>query len=345
MSATGTFSTINAAKADFSSIYVQPDPRSYFRTLGALGYSIPHLARPIFEQLIEACQRAKGGPITVLDLGCSYGINAALMKYRVSYDQIVERYDSLIQQSLDGDSLMEMDRHYYAAWPKRRDITVIGLDISEPAIRYAQASGALDIGFAADLENDAPSPEMAAALSKADLIVSTGCVGYVTSKTFETLLRCAAGKVPWVASFVLRMFDYGDIAATLRARGLVTEKFEGASFVQRRFRDEDEMRATLDALAQRGINPVAKEAEGLFHAEFFCSRPEAEIRQQPINKLVSVSSGMNRNYGRRPRLAQPRASAKPKAAPRAAAPGTGPAADTSTGASGAYLKKGRSAAE
>ncbi|WP_374634697.1 hypothetical protein [Ferrovibrio sp.] len=318
MSATEDFSAINAAKADFSSIYVQPDPRSYFRTLGALGYSIPHLARPIFEQLIEARQRAKGGPITVLDLGCSYGINAALMKYRVSYDQLTERYDSLGHQPLEPAQLLEMDRHYYASWPKRRDITVIGLDISEPAIRYAQGCGMLDIGFAADLENQAVPPEMAAALAKVDLIVSTGCVGYVTQKTFEKLALCAAGNAagmaPWVASFVLRMFDYGEIAATLQQYGLVTEKFEGASFVQRRFRDEEEMRGTLDALAQRGISPTAKEAEGLFHAELFCSRPEAEIRRSPINKLVSVSSGMNRNYGRRPRLSTPRAASKPKSA-------------------------------
>src|SRR3546814_7778219 len=78
MSATEDFSSINRSKADFSAIYVQPDPRAYFRTLGALGYVIPHLARPVFDQLIEARQRAKGGgPITVLDLGCSYGVNAA----------------------------------------------------------------------------------------------------------------------------------------------------------------------------------------------------------------------------------------------------------------------------
>src|SRR3546814_7020588 len=87
MSATEDFSSINRSKADFSAIYVQPDPRAYFRTLGALGYVIPHLARPVFDQLIEARQRAKGGgPITVLDLGCSYGVNAALMKYAINYE-------------------------------------------------------------------------------------------------------------------------------------------------------------------------------------------------------------------------------------------------------------------
>src|SRR3546814_4460330 len=37
------------------------------------------------------------------------------------------------------------------------------------------------------------------------LIVSTGCVGYVSNRTFERLAACTAhGEAPWVASFVLR---------------------------------------------------------------------------------------------------------------------------------------------
>lgn len=299
------FSAINRSKADFSSIYVQRDPRAYFRTLGALGYVIPHLARPVFEQLIEARRRAKGGgTVTVLDLGCSYGVNAALMKYALSYDQLVDRYDTLAFQPLDPDEILELDRHYFSAWPKKPDVKVIGLDISREAVTYAEACGMIDVGIVADLESEDISAAAAKELAKVDLIVSTGCVGYVTNRTFEKLAVCTAnGEAPWVASFVLRMFDYGDIEQTLKRQGLVTEKFEGATFVQRRFRDEEEMRGTLDALNARGISPAAKEADGLFHAELFFSRPKSEIQAMPVNRLVSVASGANRNYGRRPRVA------------------------------------------
>lgn len=304
MSATEDFSSINRSKADFSAIYVQPDPRAYFRTLGALGYVIPHLARPVFDQLIEARQRAKGGgPITVLDLGCSYGVNAALMKYAINYDHLAERYDTLTYQQTAPEEVLQLDRHYFASWPKKRDIRVIGLDISREAVRYAEDCGILDVGIVADLENEEISPLAAQELSKVDLIVSTGCVGYVSNRTFERLAACTAqGEAPWVASFVLRMFDYGDIAQTLKRQGLVTQKFEGATFVQRRFRDEEEMRGTLDALAGRNLSPAGKEADGLFHAELFFSRPKAESEAMPINRLVSVASGVNRNYGRRPRV-------------------------------------------
>ncbi|MEL0029183.1 MAG: hypothetical protein VW625_11120, partial [Perlucidibaca sp.] len=127
--------------------------------------------------------------------------------------------------------------------------------------------------------------------------------GYITSKTFEKLAVCTTnGEAPWVASFVLRMFDYTDITRTLARQHLVTQKLEGATFIQRRFRDEAEMRGTVEALAQRRVNPAGKEADGLFHAELYFSRPEAESAAHPINRLVSVASGVNRNYGKRPRL-------------------------------------------
>ncbi|MEK9967797.1 MAG: hypothetical protein VW600_01590 [Ferrovibrio sp.] len=304
MSATDEFVSINRGKADFSSIYVQADPRAYFRTLSALGYVIPHLASSVFDQLIEARQRAKRGPITVLDLGCSYGVNAALMKYAMNYDHITERYDSLANHALTPEQVLNLDRHYFASWPRKRDIRVIGLDISHEAVSYGVGSGILDAGIVANLEEDELFPRDADLLADVDLIVSTGCVGYITSKTFEKLAVCKAnGEAPWVASFVLRMFDYNDIAGTLSRQKLVTQKFEGATFIQRRFRDEAEMRGTVEALAQRRLNPAGKEAEGLFHAELYFSRPEAESTAHPINRLVSVASGVNRNYGRRPRLA------------------------------------------
>lgn len=305
MPANDAFSSINRDKANFSAIYSQPDPRAYFRTLGALGYVIPHLAKPVFEQLIDARRQARGGgPITVLDLGCSYGVNAALMKYMLNYDHLVERYDALAWQPLSPDELTALDRHFYAAWPRRPDIRVIGLDVSEPAVRYAEACGILDVGIVADLESGMVPAEAAAALAQVDLIVSTGCVGYVTNRTFEALAKVCTGngEAPWVASFVLRMFDYAEIARTLTRQGLETEKFEGATFVQRRFLDEEEMRGAMTALAARGLSPAGKESDGLFHAELFFSRPRAESEARPINQLVSVASGVNRNFGRRPRL-------------------------------------------
>jgi SAM-dependent methyltransferase len=291
------FSNLNEIKSDFSDIYIDKDPREYFRVLGQLDYIIPHLAQPIFAQIIRARSESQDEPVTVLDLGCSYGLNGALMKYTLRFDALRERYTEPSMKGLSGEALMELDRHFYKSWPKNSHVRVIGLDPSRNAVRYGEAVGTLDMGLALDLENNDPTPEQATLLEAVDIIVSTGCVGYVTSKTFKRLAKLARrGRPAWVASFVLRMFPYYDIEETPATLGLQTEEFESATFVQRRFANFEEMEATIKAVEARGFDPHGRESDGLFHARLFVSRPPEEIARVPIQKLVSVVSGANKPW-------------------------------------------------
>jgi hypothetical protein len=290
-----SFSRINQGKTDFSDLYTSEDPRKYFKYLGQLDYIIPHLAQPVFRQVIQARQELQEGPVTVLDVGCSYAINGALMKYALDYEALRQRYTAPALQGLSSEQMLEFDRHYYRAWPGEPGIKVIGLDASANAVRYAETAGVLDRGLAIDLEQREPTPEEMHVLADVDLIVSTGCVGYVTAKSFQRLAKAArVGRAPWVASFVLRMFPYDEIAATLSAHGLVTELYEGATFVQRRFADRSEMEATIRAVEARGLDSDGLETEGFYHANLFVSRPAEEIVRRPIQKLVSVVSGANK---------------------------------------------------
>lgn len=296
-SATLAFASINDGKANFDDIYVANDPRRYFSVLGQLDYIIPHLAQPVFDQLIQARAEQQDEPVTVLDLGCSYGVNGALMKYALGFDAIRERYLSPHLQALSSEELVTHDHAFYRAWPKNEGVRVIGLDVSENAVRYARESGAIDIGYALDLERDDPTPAQAEQLAKADIIVSTGCVGYVTSKTFHRLTKLARkGRPAWVASFVLRMFPYRAIAQSLAEQGLITEQFDGATFVQRRFATLDEMDATVRSVESLGLDPYGREAEGFYHADLFVSRPQAEIGRVPLREIVSVVSGANKPW-------------------------------------------------
>jgi hypothetical protein len=80
-------------------------------------------------------------------------------------------------------------------------------------------------------------------------------VGYVTSRTFQRLDRLARKRCPaWVASFVLRMFTYDDIARTLMSQNLKTQRFDGATFIQRRFASVPEMEAAVRAVEMRGLD-------------------------------------------------------------------------------------------
>ncbi len=291
--------SLNRDKANFNRIYELPDPREYLRILGGLDYVIPDLAKGVLRSLIARCARSRGRRVKVLDLGCSYGINAALVRFPLDMQRLAHRYNDDSMQGLSCERLLKLDANYFGSWPEQVNASFTGLDISPAAIDYAKSVGLIESGMAINLETDGDI-EQRSALEDIDIIVSTGCVGYVTEKTFQRLLSLQKrGRAPWVASFVLRMFPYDAIETELAQHGLVTEKFAGVTFVQRRFHSESELEATLNVLKARGLDPHGKEAEGLLHAELFVSRPEDEVRDHPLNEIVSVTSGENRRYGRR----------------------------------------------
>jgi len=302
----GGFHNLNLSKANFDAIYKYPDPREYFRVLCGLDYIIPDLAKNIFRSLISACVRERGSRVTVLDLGCSYGINAALIRYPLDLHRLAQRYTSPEMHVLPVPRLAELDWHYFRSWPEQVDASFVGVDTSEEAVTYAINAGLLDAAVTSNLEIGSLTDRESAALRDIDIIISTGCVGYVGERTFQRILQAQpSGKAPWVVSFVLRMFSYDTIASELRRFGLVTEKLEGVTFVQRRFHSEDEFKSTLAALKDREIDPRGKEADGLFHAELFVSRPKEVVERVPLNTVVSITSGANKRYGRRYRQISP----------------------------------------
>lgn len=290
----------NDAKASFDTLYTSPDPRDYFSILGSLDYAIPELAKPVFRRAASAFRKAKGRDATILDLGSSYGINAALFRYPIDVSTLRSRYARPEMMNLPSDEVRSLDKSFFSSWPRVRPERLIAVDISQQAVDYALSVGLVDDGVAADLEGGA-ADEITRRFRDVDIIISTGVVGYVSEKTFHTLLQ-ANGGAPWVISFCLRMFDYTPIAEQLSAFGLVTEKLSSAAFVQRRFQDEEEAGQVLDVLRERGIDPDGLESDGLLMAELFISRPPEDVEALPIDQLVRVVSGRNLSFG--PRLVQ-----------------------------------------
>jgi SAM-dependent methyltransferase len=288
------------AKARFDDIYDSPDPRAYFRTLGTLDYEIPQLAQPAVQAVISSLRREAGQatttPLRVLDVCCSYGINAALLRTDVTLDQLYDRYSSPAVAELTPTELAEQDRTFFA--DRRTASTwVAGLDIARNAIDYAGRVGLLDRGWAEDLEAADPSRSLADELSRVDLIITTGGVGYITERTFDRLLRPQrAGRGPWVLAMVLRLFPYDDIAATLASHGLTTEKLEGVTFAQRRFASAAEQDAALRDVLARGLDATGLEADGRYHAELYLSRPDADLGR-PLHEVLSRSAAGGSSQG------------------------------------------------
>lgn len=273
-------------KADFSSIYDQPDPRAYYRTLVPLDYQIPQQALPVLNRVIDASADDQG-PRPALDVCSSYGINGALLRHDVTLNELAANYVSLGDE-LSPEQVAASDRALLAGRTRETPRAVYGLDAAPNAIAYAKNAGLVDDGWAVDLENGTAPQSLREALAGVRLIVCTGGVGYVTARTFDALAGLVADPADlWLAVFVLRVFDYSDIAAALAEHGLVTERLEGRTFKQRRFADATEQQAAIDDVRDRGLDPAGKEADGWFHADCFITRPAAAAASTPLEALLA----------------------------------------------------------
>jgi hypothetical protein len=270
------------AKADFGSIYNQPDPRPYYRTLGALGYEIPAHGVLVFDRLLDEMGGREGK--TVLDVCCGYSANAALLNHDIELTELYEHYASL--ENAADDTMAEIDRHWLAEHSRPDAVSMIGLDVADNAVRYATSVGLLDRGVVADLETKAPDDESMQTLATADLVAVTGGVGYVGEKTFRAIIEAAGDDPPWIAALSLRWVDFGPIAETLDELGLVTEQVEGYCVPQRRFAHEPERQAALAGLRARGLDPTPELLLGAHCAELFVARPPEAARDTPISDAL-----------------------------------------------------------
>jgi hypothetical protein len=278
-------------KADFNHIYDRPDPRDFFRTLGELDYEIPQRAQPIFQALLTALRSGRqsvgAAPLRVLDLCCSYGVNAALMRCDVRLDELFAHYSSPALADLSPAELSRHDEAYYAERFRPDAVRVFGLDVAGNAVAYGRRVGLLEGGWVEDLEARDPSRPLSDHLTGVDLVTTTGGVGYITERTFDRVLgACRDDSTPWVAAFVLRTVSYDRIIDTLAQHGLVTEQLTGVSFRQRRFASEGERETAVRAVSGRGLDPAGLEDTGYYYADFYLSRATADAAQQPLVGLL-----------------------------------------------------------
>ncbi|WP_431968693.1 class I SAM-dependent methyltransferase [Nocardia sp. bgisy134] len=258
-------------KASFDDIYDRPDPRDYYARMSELDYRIPELAKPFFEQQIrEYRASARVATPTVLDIGCSYGVNAALLRFETSIDELTEHYRTAAE--VDRAQLVARDRDRLAGCEHHSDVRFVGVDVSGPALDYAHAAGFLHDIVHADLESADPTDEQCEVLAAADIVLSTGCIGYVTEKTLLRIATAHPRRRPWMAHFVLRMFDFDPMAEELAALGYRTEQASGL-FAQRRFASADEQQRVLNTLSDKGIDTTGREADGWLYAQLYLSRP------------------------------------------------------------------------
>jgi SAM-dependent methyltransferase len=263
-------------KVSFDHVYSRTDPRAYFHTLRQFEYAIPEAARPHFANLVAEYRQARNvNAPRILDVGCSYGVNAALLRCDTTLSELYERYDSDEAAGRSRPELLAADRDFVRARDLQFPAWFVGLDASAAALDYAVAAGYLDEGVPADLELCEPNDTQREQLAGTDLVISTGCIGYITEKTLRRIVEATGRRRPWMAHLCLRMFPYDTIAGQLDDLGYETVRLE-KPFRQRRFASDRERALVLDRLSELGIDPAGLESGGWFYAELYISRPKRE---------------------------------------------------------------------
>ena len=293
-----TYETENKAKTCFDDIYTAPTPHAYIGMMAKSGYEICEQARPYCIAAAELLKNhtEDAWPVQVLDIGCSYGMGSAFVKYGFSCDEMVAFFSTRAPQ--DPHAACEAMRAWINVTPTPYDVRCVGLDSSKPAIRFAMRAGLLDGGIARDFENPeiTPNAEERSWLGSCNLLISTGAIGYVTDRTMAHVVR-HAGKDhpsefgPLAVLTILRMFDATPIRDVFEKHGLRFEKVPEVMLPQRRFTDENERKSVLKTLHDKRIDTSEWEDQGKQFAELFIAAKPDHFPEllEKMNETRSMS--------------------------------------------------------
>jgi hypothetical protein len=243
------------------------------------------------EHLIKKLSR----PINILDIGSSYGVNSALMKY----DLEMSNLDDFFLQ--EDNTTLEKSKQFFEKIPSNDNLNFYQIDISEPALKFSEQTKLCKKGICVNLETgDLPIKE----IPSIDMVIATGCIGYIGYKAFSNLFELIKkqqskhpeSKIdkPVFAFSVLRMFDMEKILKIFDYYDYTLLKIELNPIRQRRFFDIDEQNQTISLLNNKGTDTRGFEDDGHFYANFYVASPK-----KLENQLFSMSKNM-KSHSRNP---------------------------------------------
>ncbi|MFQ5931091.1 MAG: hypothetical protein ACE5MM_01655 [Nitrospiraceae bacterium] len=302
-----SYSAANEAKENFDDIYVSPTPHAYIKSMAKYGYEIGEQARPYCTGAAKLLMERNGQtwPVQMLDLGCSYGIGAAFVKYGCSFHEMVAFFTS--RAPTEYQAACEAMRIWLQVTPPVCDVRCVGVDRSRPAIRFAHDATLLDGGIVRDFEQPGAKPTSTEItwFRSCNLLISTGAIGYVTERTLDVVLEYLGKEHPGEAGpfaviTILRMFDAAPIRTVFEKYRLEFDRVPGVRLPQRRFTNDRERRDVMELLHDRGLDTHGWEDQGKLFADLFIAAPQKQFSAllermkatKPNTPTVSAASAL-----------------------------------------------------
>jgi hypothetical protein len=256
-------------KKDFTDIYTKKYPFSYLQEMKNLGYRIPDQTKPLYQHLAERMSNYLKRTLKILDLGSSYGINSALLNYEL----VMEELDDFFVDANSAPSIKETQSFFDELPNKNPKFEFYLVDTSSHALEFAEKAGLCEDSFCVNLEKETIPPKFEHTLNDIDLIISTGCIGYIGPKSFENIFksidRYGKNPLPIFAFTVLRIFPIDEIKSIFRKNDFELVKTKIGPLKQRQFYNESEMKKSIELLKNQGIDTKGMEEEGYFFADFY----------------------------------------------------------------------------
>tara|TARA_B110001454_G_scaffold208604_1_gene221265 strand:+ start:173 stop:991 length:819 start_codon:yes stop_codon:yes gene_type:complete len=265
-------------KTNFTDIYTQDSPYEYLKEMDRLEYSISDSTKPLYNSIIKEIEKTLSRPINILDLGSSYGINSSLMKYDLTMLELNNFFLSGVKPT------KKETKQFYNECKNKDNMNFYQIDISQEALKFSEEMNLCKKGMNVDLEDE--EENMLKLLPEIDIVIATGCVGYIGYKAFLNLLKVIKNRqldskeskkeyvAPIFAFSVLRMFDMRDIEEIFEMYDYSIVKSDIKPIHQRNFSNVKEKEQTICILHDMKINTEKYEDEGNFYADFYIAKPK-----------------------------------------------------------------------
>jgi hypothetical protein len=262
-------------------VYASPEPTAAFERLARLDERGPAYSATLIRYVLEAL----GNPDSVvIDLGSSYGVNAALVNHAVTLPGLYAHYRR------DGNATVqwriEDDRRFFTASRRSDAVPVVGIDVSSAAVNYGVSVGLLTAGIASDLEQDRQDQDVSFVLRQATLI-SAAEPGHMGTRTIMTLVGASA-RPPVISGFLLRWQDVRPIVQSLAVAGYEFRADYRAVFPQRRFASALDRQTAREGLKRLGLGETAVENCGYHGTVPFVAIPRSLRRRSAVAETLSL---------------------------------------------------------